>query len=1018
MNQYQWKHLINTAVIVGLLILFIGFQHPILRSNPYFEQIVAPMRDKLHNEPPEYRAAAAMVTQSENQTIYHVEGDQYKTRIEAESKAQAAMFSDPTVYKNVWGAGGDGLVDSNGDYWSTTGTTVTMYYNPSYTRDSFFSFNIGTTFQDTNNVKSIYDIEFNWYVQSETLEGTEWVRVKAFETNLKAGLGGNPYIDSAEEIARGGSSARPLQSGESDTQEFTKTGWDWMDLPYAWIAPGDSGYLTIYLYPYSGWDNFPADEVKIYTGEAGGYEPYLEISYTLWSAPVANAVDITDEPTYLLPGQDYEVKTIISDVDGRTNLNKGFLYISEDHTTYRVRFDWTRSSDNFTQGEGASYVTLNVSASSSVEYGANGYQLTWNFTATRDWKEGSMDWANSANDAQGKTTANWNNLNTWYTDRLWVHSISVYWISEETYLEDSDGVNTDQSLNITGYIYWYSTTQAYDLGFGTPITKLFIDGSDEGATYNDSIASNGFYNISYTTPLVADWSWALDIELGIIPTGMSEGPSNDDGKSPLYLIYATQAIVTVTMQPNPMIPTATVQTTQIDFGMEDPWGPVLLDDNTIKYVTWVGTSKATYDVMAFYWEIGYPLALKQLVYAVDIDAGGGTNNHIFEIYQRDGTTDNIFNVGSTKPVSGTWSTLDETYWISGRVGVRLYFLETATAVYNYQIDQMIIEFDPINEIHILDVYTEGTEELQQVKLPVLQDDVNITLSDISKDYTIRSIHPAVSYEDNISTDGTLKLINVVKGSYEVIFRTGRTSHILHMASYAADGVGLEWERFKWYMNETRIPYPPEYELYSGNYTITIKDFYGETVATGDVKIPSSDPRHVYAQVGLDFYMFTLGNWDRQNYYVLVKRSGFTANYSLSSFPCSISFYMYGSLAGIDYEFEFYQTTDEGNVLNKTISMKTHADSYTIDYIAGDEIPEVAAPAGAAVIYELDILIIILAITAVFGLNLFNTYRQESARKKAKPKKKKPKPTDVVSISRELKEKAKKEKERSKDYEKS
>jgi len=622
------------------------------------------------------------------------------------------------------------------------------------------------------------------------------------------------------------------------------------------------------------------------------------------------------------------------------------------------------------------------------------------------------------------TDLTWNNaiLRLNVLDVLGTGAVEVNAFANQTWTEE------DTTISRSGKLYEEDITT----GLSTGTQDLIVTNSFNYA-YENSYTNVSFYITELDNPLaILEVYRAYDDDLDF--GGKDCYPENTASSRQSEMTQATpKAIapqliltptaapsveeVTVTVQPATIIPSALIglgqsrqQESYLEAGI---YGFRIMETNDNQYYTWrMITEKMISITLEF--SSRYSAYSDTLTY--DLINGGATTPKIY-IYD--------FNPARTKIAEGTTTltgthTIEAANWYGGKLQVNPLCTSTADANLYLKIDQLTVNFTAIEQTYPLTTFLDSSDdktELQSLSIPILEPNTNITISGIATSYSLDNILPQCNYTDTISSNGNLVLYNTAATSYTVTFATGKTKHVLHMAAHAQDGLGLKWEAFKWYLNNSRVPFPQEHELYAGTYALVVRDFYEENVATGSFTILATDPRHTFLEVSILHYLYTLGNWDRKEYTANVTRNARTTSYSLAGYPCSISFYLFGTVNQINYTVEYFDS-DGTSVGSDIITMENDAQAGVIDYLAGDEIPEVAAPAGAAVIYQLDILLIILAISAVFGLVLFSTYRQESARRKAKPKKKKPKLTDVVSISRELKEKAKKEKERSKDYEKS
>jgi hypothetical protein len=278
------------------------------------------------------------------------------------------------------------------------------------------------------------------------------------------------------------------------------------------------------------WDDPPA-----------AYEGHLFVQFKSES-PQVDADDITNEPSYLFPNQTYSVYSVVRDTNGRNNLATVRLHLSIDHTTYLVSFEWDNATDVFTQITGTDYTWLNTSACSSSDVPTNGWNLTWTFIPLTGWEEGCIDYGTYAEDSLGDSDSDWNNHNSWYTDRVWVYSMTALWEEQSDILEDGDRIGLSETLNVSGSVYWYNTTQAVD-STTFPITAdLYVGGTDVGASYNDTLDTSGDYQFSdYTTPSSEEFDWSIDTKLdeSTLPTGIVEAPSFDNGRSPIFLTDQT-----------------------------------------------------------------------------------------------------------------------------------------------------------------------------------------------------------------------------------------------------------------------------------------------------------------------------------------------------------------------------------------------------------------------------------------------------------------------------------------------
>ena len=861
--------------------------------------------------------------------------DQLQPSVVGNSKALAMLGGDPTVDGYVWGNGGDGSIVSDGSHWIMGSTTASIYhwYGGIY-YDACFSFNIGDTFV-ADNAKSIDLIIFNARVYASNNEGSEILRIKAFETNAKSGQGGDPPANYAEAIARNGDWAVPRKSGQTDTTTFNTVGWRWVGVPTAWIAVGDTGYLTLYLLAASGWESNPYDWITFYTKESGGNQPYLEITYTAWSAPTANSADIVGEPSELLPGQSYSINTTISDADGRDNLENAYLYISADHTTNRVRFDWDIDTGTFSQGEGATYVVLNTTACANETSGATGWKITWGFSVTVNWQEGYMDYANSATDSQSKTTTNWNNENSWHTDRLWVHSITAEWISESVNLEDGDYVYTSEALNITGYVYWYDTLTVYDLGFGTPIAKLYIDGADQGSSYNCSLDASGYYNISYTTPATEDWDWSVDIQLGSLPSGMTEGPSNDNGKNPLFLIAVVSAAfgesgasVSIATAPATIIPNNIIE--QKDLEWRGGFRMLEANDGQV----YLGYTNAPYYFIIFEFSSRYWAYVDALSY--DFSAALDGTSDAIAIYDYHPARTTIATQTADNPsLTGTHS-VTSTNWIDGRMQVEFEATGGGSGWAEFYIDQATLNFTSFSEDQVANRILNDTTVLDVITLDSKAWNTTFTITGIPMTYSYSYMTPGLAdYTDEISSLGKLTLTNTSVGQYYIYLDTGLTWHEVAFSPTLPDGLSIDWQVFEWYCNEThlnRMPYP----LSHGFYYLLVKDAYDNTIVSTNFTILSTDVKDLIYGIGtlgvIPLYKLTIPNEDNIAYSIDLTRNDKTYPFPLSPNSETEGIRVYGIESGANYTLTIWETDGINRYFRAEYSLAMPNHGYVYDAI--------------------------------------------------------------------------------------
>lgn len=191
----------------------------------------------------------------------------------------------------------------------------------------------------------------------------------------------------------------------------------------------------------------------------------------------------------------------------------------------------------------------------------------------------------------------------------------------------------------------------------------------------------------------------------------------------------------------------------------------------------------------------------------------------------------------------------------------------------------------------------GTQRLYRLNLYPFEANTNITVSGIPTSYSFAYINPNCTYTDTISSDGTIIFSLLHAVPYEVIFDPSEDWHILHISLYAPDGVGLMWESFPIYINDTRVPYPPEYDLETGYYEYEVQDYFSQTVLTGSFTIYDSDSEDVYQNWEVPVYEVVFTNKDPMPYRIQITRNSITREW-----PADGSIIrLYGLEENVDYD---------------------------------------------------------------------------------------------------------------------
>jgi len=284
----------------------------------------------------------------------------------------------------------------------------------------------------------------------------------------------------------------------------------------------------------------PPDKKGWYSRDSPGTtnDPYLEVDTTTGGLyPVCG--EILGEPSYMLPNITYTVYSAATDPDGGNDIDYMELSMSSDHSTYMVTFRWDEDTNTFTQQAGLSYAWLNISASTRATI-TDGYNVTWVYIPLVGWRENCIDFGNYVRDGEGNSDGpDWNDHNSWYTNRLSIRNATVYWedilpsvdqwtenIWVDDILQNEDWIDWGESLDTKGYVTWHNTSIIYNGTFGFPNAELVVNGTNVGGTYYDTLDANGYFDIqNYITPDFLDYDWNVTVVLADLPTNITEGPA-------------------------------------------------------------------------------------------------------------------------------------------------------------------------------------------------------------------------------------------------------------------------------------------------------------------------------------------------------------------------------------------------------------------------------------------------------------------------------------------------------------
>lgn len=237
--------------------------------------------------------------------------------------------------------------------------------------------------------------------------------------------------------------------------------------------------------------------------------------------------------------------------------------------------------------------------------------------------------------------------------------------------------------------------------------------------------------------------------------------------------------VTLLIQPNPMIPSRTTSYTLTDYRAHSSWANAITNDGNGTIYLWIDGTKKSFDRIFWEWDVGYPGALNQLTYEVDVISQAMIYEHSLSIYKRDGSKATVFYFGWISTTNGTrtWTALSNAHWINGKVYAHYEFEEVGNDIYSVEFDVMILEFNQITEEHLTTRQVIETEIYDILLFTVKQNDVDVTISGIPTNYQLDQITPEDSYlsvSNNIDVSGKLMIEGCSVGTYKVIFKSTKT----------------------------------------------------------------------------------------------------------------------------------------------------------------------------------------------------------------------------------------------------
>lgn len=202
---------------------------------------------------------------------------------------------------------------------------------------------------------------------------------------------------------------------------------------------------------------------------------------------------------------------------------------------------------------------------------------------------------------------------------------------------------------------------------------------------------------------------------------------------------------------------------------------------------------------------------------------------------------------------------------------------------------------------------------------IYEDGTNVSVAGIPTSYSFSYINQNTTYSDDISSSGEMNFTSLYEGTYEVVFDPNQDWHKLHISLYAPDGVGVMWESFQIYINNTRVPFPPEYDLEIGYYEYEVKDYFSQVVLEGNFTLYASDPEDVHQNWEVPLYKVAFVNKDVVPYNVEITRNSITRVWPSDSTDIRL----YGLASELPY-----------TIVIRNVDTKEVRDSYTL-YMSND-----------------------------------------------------------------------------------
>lgn len=230
----------------------------------------------------------------------------------------------------------------------------------------------------------------------------------------------------------------------------------------------------------------------------------------------------------------------------------------------------------------------------------------------------------------------------------------------------------------------------------------------------------------------------------------------------------------------------------------------------------------------------------------------------------------------------------------------------------------------------------GTQLLYRIFLYPYEADCAVNVSGIDTSYSFAYINPDATKINNITSAGWIQFTELNGSMYEVVFDPNQDWHTLHISLYAPDGVGLMWESFQIYINDTRVPYPPAYQIQTGYYEYTVKDYFSQTVLASNFTISSSMGVDVYQNWEVPLYLMSFHNADQINYYVKITRNSITRTFPLPP-KGETTARLYGLSTNVDYTITIYKSDTDEFLTTYTLSMPALPKAQYINFDNDEQI---------------------------------------------------------------------------------